>query len=565
MQVRKIVIIGGSAAGAKAAARARRLDQQAEITLIQKDPDLSMASCGYPYYIGGLFDDRNLLLSTPTGVTRNPGFFFKTKRIQAMVETVATSIDRQNKTVVTQNLQTGETAEIPYDRLIICTGARANRPPLPGLDLDGVTTLLSMRDTDYLRKVRDDKQVREAVIVGGGLIGVETCEALQLSGIQVTMVEFQDQILPFLDWELAKLTENHILSKGMRVITGQGVRELRGREGKVTAAVLQDGREIGCQLVVMAVGVRPNSELAAEAGIAVGNLGGILVNERMQTSDPHIYAAGDCVEIRNILTGENVLAPMGDLANLQGRVAGENAATDGGAIFPGTVQTGICKIFDYNVGSSGLSEKSAKGLGMTDFTTVIGAGSDKPGFMGAKLLISKMLIRKSDRTILGYQCVGPGDVSRQLATAAMAIQGKLTIDMVASADLPYAPPYSPAIDHFIATAHIMQNKLAGRFNGISSIEVWQKYQRSERPFFLDGRGPDEYEQLRLGIGEKLIPLGALRERLGELPEDKTQEIICFCKISLRGYEAALILKAHGYSNVRVMEGGIMAWPFPREK
>jgi NADPH-dependent 2,4-dienoyl-CoA reductase/sulfur reductase-like enzyme/rhodanese-related sulfurtransferase len=566
MSTRKIVIIGGSAAGAKAAARARRLDQRAEITIVQKAPDLSMAACGYPYYVGGVFNDRNLLLATPTGVTRNAGFFHKTKRITALVETEVIAIDRRLKVVNTLNLKSGETSQLDYDTLILCTGARASTPPLPGLDLQGVTTLLSMQDTDYLRMVRDEQRVKEAVIIGGGLIGVETCEALQLSGIQVTMVEFQDQLLSFLDWDLARIMENHIAGKSARVITGQGVKELQGENGNVTAAILQDGRKILCQLAVLAVGVRPNSELAESAGLAIGSLGGILVDDCMRTSDPDIYAAGDCVEIRNILTGKNVLAPMGDLANLQGRVAGENAVTKGRpATFPGTIQTGICKVFDFNAGATGLSEKAAKAMGMTDYETVINAGSDKPGFMGGKLLVSKMLIDKTDRRILGYQCVGPGDVSRQISMAAMAIQGRLSIDAVACADLPYAPPFSPAIDHFIATAHIMQNKLAGRFNGISSMEVWQRYEKGERPFFIDGRGPDEYEQLRLGIGEILIPVGALRERLGELPDDRTREIICFCKISLRGYETALILEDRGYTNVRVMEGGIMAWPYPREK
>ncbi len=565
METRKIVIIGGSAAGAKAAARARRLDQKAEITIVQRDPDLSMAACGYPYYVGGLFNDRNLLLATPTGVTRNAAFFHKTKRITAMVTTEVTAIDRQRKVVFIHDIKGGTRSELPYDKLILCTGARASRPPLPGLDLEGVTNLLSMQDTDYLRQIRDGGKVHEAVIIGGGLIGVETCEALQLSGIQVTMVEFQDQLLPFLDLDLAKLVENHITAKEARVITGQGVRELRGREGRLEAAILPDGREIPCQLAVLATGVRPNTELAQAAGLAIGALGGILVNEYMQTSDTHIYAAGDCIESKNILTGRNVLAPMGDLANLQGRVAGENAALGNSAAFSGTIQTGICKVFDFSVGATGLSEKTANSMGTIDYETVINAGSDKPVFMGGKLLVSKMLIDRADRRILGYQCVGPGDVSRQLAMAAMAIQGRLTIDAIAGADLPYAPPFSPALDHFIVTAHIMQNKLAGRFTGISSKEVWQKYQRGERPFFLDGRGPDEYEQLRLGIGERLIPLGALRERLAELPADTTDEIICFCKISLRGYETALILEDHGYTNVRVMEGGIMAWPYPRER
>mgnify|MGYP003733969361 FL=1 len=314
-----------------------------------------------------------------------------------------------------------------------------------------------------------------------------------------------------------------------------------------------------------AIGVQPNAQLAADAGLEIGALGGIAVDRHMQTSDPDIYAAGDCVELDHLLSGEKTLAPLGDLANLQGRVAGENAVNGNDASFPGTIQTGICKIFEFVAGSTGLSEAAAKRLGYADYETVVNASPDKPGFMGAKLLISKMLVDRKDQRLIGYQCVGPGDVSKQIATAAMAITGKLTVEDLVNADLPYAPPFSLAIDHFVASAHIMQNKLKGRMVGISCQEVREKLDGAERPFLLDARGPDEYEAMRLGIGEVLIPLGALRKRLGELPEDREKEIVCFCKISLRGYEAALVLQANGWKNVKVMEGGIMAWPFPREK
>jgi rhodanese-related sulfurtransferase len=232
---------------------------------------------------------------------------------------------------------------------------------------------------------------------------------------------------------------------------------------------------------------------------------------------------------------------------------------------PGTFHTGICKIFDFSAGSTGLSIKAAERMGLTDYQTVVNASPDKPGFMGAKLLVSKMLVSNKDQRLLGYQCVGPGDVSKQIATAAMAFLGKLTVEDLVNADLPYAPPFSLAIDHFIASAHIMQNKLKGRMTGISATAVWEKIQRGEHPFFLDGRSPDEYEEMHLGIGEHLIPLGALRSRLTELPADENAEIICFCKISLRGYEAETILRAYGYTNVYVMEGGLMAWPYPRKK
>jgi rhodanese-related sulfurtransferase len=255
---------------------------------------------------------------------------------------------------------------------------------------------------------------------------------------------------------------------------------------------------------------------------------------------------------------------MGDLANLEGRVIGENLINGNVATFPGTINTGICKIFDFAAGSTGLSEKAAQRIGLQGYTTVVNASPDKPGFMGAKILISKLLVDK-DQRILGYQCVGMGDVSRQISSASMAIQGKLKVSDVINADLPYAPPFSPAIDHLISTCHIMENKLKGRMTGISAVEVKRKLDAGEKPFFLDGRNPNEFEEMELGIGENLIPIGALRPRLAELPADKNAEIICFCKISLRGYEAECILRANGFTNVKVMEGGIMAWPYPRKK
>ena len=564
MSTKKIVVIGGSAAGAKAAAKARRLDEFADITIIQKSPDLSMASCGYPDYVGGVFNDRNALLCTPAGVVRDPVFFQKAKKITALVETEVVAINRADKSVRCRNLKSGEEQTITYDKLVIATGARANMPPIPGIKLSGVSTLVSMADTDYLRAICDKGEVKKAVVIGGGLIGVEACEALQGSGIQVTVVEAMDQVLTFLDWDLAKLVENHIKAKGAQVLTGIGVAEFVGENGKLTGVKLADGTVLDCSLAVMAIGVRPNSELAKEAGLAIGKFGGITVDPFMQTSDADIYAAGDCVEIPNRITGDAVFAPMGDLANLEGRVIGENLISGNVATFPGTIHTGLCKVFDFAAGSTGLSEKAAQRIGLSGYTTVVNASPDKPGFMGAKILISKLLVDK-DQRILGYQCVGLGDVSRQIATAAMAIQGKMTLNDVINADLPYAPPFSPAIDHLITDCHIMENKLKGRMTGISTVAVKAKLDAGEKPFLLDGRNPNEFEEMHLGIGETLIPLGALRSRLNDLPADKNAEIICFCKISLRGYEAECILRAHGFTNIKVMEGGIMAWPYARKK
>ncbi len=560
---KKIIVIGGSAAGPKAAAKARRMDEFAEVTLFQKGADLSMASCGYPYFVGGFFDDRNKLLCTPTGVVRDPNFYWNAKGIDAKVNTEVTRINKEEKTVEFINIVTGEKGAQEYDKLIIATGAKANMPPVKGVDLKGISTLQSMQDADYLRKIRDEGKVKKAVVVGGGLIGIETVEALHLAGIDLTMVELLPQLLTFLDWKMAKLVENYLKTKA-NVITKNGVSEFLGQDGKLVGVKLQNGTEMPCELAVIAIGVRPNVDLAKEAGIKIGELGGIVVDKYMQTSDENIYAVGDCCEIKNIITGKNVLAPYGDLANLEGRVAGENVIAGNTVTFPGTIQTGICKLFDYGIGITGLSETKAKQAGF-DYVKVVNASPDKPGFMDGKLLVTKLLADNKTGRILGAQCLGPGDVSKQLAIWATAIKGKLTVEDMVNADLPYAPPYSLAIDHSIACAHIMQNKMKGVFTGISCMDIKEKLDAGIDTYFLDVRGADEYEETRLGIGETLIPLGVLRKRIDELPKDKDTEIITFCKISLRGYEAAVMLKAHGYTNVKVLEGGIAAWPFEKEK
>jgi rhodanese-related sulfurtransferase len=303
-------------------------------------------------------------------------------------------------------------------------------------------------------------------------------------------------------------------------------------------------------------------QLAKDAGLKIGETGGIYVDQNMRTSDTDIFAAGDCVEISNRLLETRTLAPYGDLANLQGRVAGENAVLDVQVGFPGTLHTGICKVFDYTAGSTGLSADKAKAAGY-NVVTGVNASLDKPGFMNGRLLISKMVVDADSGRLLGYQCLGPGDVSRQLSTAAMALSGRQTITELANADLPYAPPFSLALDHFITAAHIVENKLKGRMKGISVNEVKAKLDSGAKPFLLDTRSQAEYEGINLKIGEHLIPIDELHSRLEELPRDKDQEIICYCKISMRGYEAQRVLEYYGWKNVKVMEGGVMAWPYSK--
>jgi NADPH-dependent 2,4-dienoyl-CoA reductase/sulfur reductase-like enzyme/rhodanese-related sulfurtransferase len=558
---KNILIIGGSAAGPKVASKIRRHDQESNITIVQKGSYLSMASCGYPYFVGGVFDDPNLLISTPTGVQRDPGFFSSVKDITAITETEAVSIDRENKTVQVRNLKTGDSSSLPYDKLVLTTGANPITPRLPGIDLDGVDSLQSMEDAVRLKEVATARKVKKAVIIGGGLIGIETCEALQLAGIEVTIVEMLDQILPFLDWEMAKLVENHMSSKGVKVVTGKGVSAIDG-ENFVTGVTLNDGSKLSCDHVVFSIGVRPNITLAKEAQLKIGDKGGISVNRFMQTSDPDIYAAGDCVEISNLITQEKQHFPMGDAANLQGRVAAQNIVFGNIEEYDGVVGTGICKVFDFTAGGTGLSEKMANREGFENIITAIHAAPDKPGFMGGKPIIIKMIAAKSTGKFLGMQVVGTGDASKRLAIAAIALHGKMCLSQLINLDLPYAPPFSPAIDNFIQAAHVLENKWRHTMVGISSVTVKQRLDAGEDLFLLDVRGPGEFAAMRIGQNDTLIPLGKLRTSTDKLPKDKNQEIITYCKISLRGYEAACYLKSLGYTNVKVMEGGLVAWPYP---
>ena len=554
---KKIVVIGGSAAGPKAASKARRLDQNAEITMIQKGQFLSMASCGYPYYVGGVFDKQSQMV-------KEPASFQNIKNINALVKTEVVTINRKDKVVLAKNMVTEEETQYPYDKLMIATGSVPVIPPILGVDLDGVTTLQSVEDAKFLKERVNSKNVQHAVVVGGGLIGIETTEALQLAGIKVTVVERLPQILTFMDWEMAKLVENHIKEKGSEVLTNTAAQEIVGEEGKVKAVKLDTGEELPCELVVLSVGVKPNSKLAASAGLEIGEIGGVRVNKYLQTSDPNIYAAGDCIEPLNMINGEYTWLPMGDAANLQARVAAQNMVKDHPDVqYKGVVMTAICQAFDFTVANTGFSENYAKRKGYPNLLTTMQVGPDKPGFMGADYITIKMVADAKTGKFLGMQAVGQGDVAKRIAIGAMALHAGMHIEDLVSLDLPYAPPYSPAIDNFITAAHVLENKFLGRMDGISATAVMEKINKKDDLLLLDVRNMTEYEETRLGLGEMLIPLPTLRKSLDNLPQEKNKEIIVYCKVSLRGYEAATFLMSQGYKNIKVLEGGMMAWPFAK--
>ncbi len=559
----RIVVIGGVSTGPKAAARARRRDPDAEITILEKGEMLSYAGCGTPYFLSGKIRDYKELMRTPAGVVRDGGFFRNVKAIAVFPRTMAEEIDRTRKVVIAVSTETGERREFPYDRLVIATGSLPSRPRIPGTDLSGVHVLGSIEDALAIRAEIAAGRNR-LVILGGGLIGMEVAESLAEAGAQVTVVEVRDQLLPaLLDREMALLVENYLLRKKVAVRTSTTVTRIVGDDqGRVTA-VSTNREEIPADLVLLAVGVRPNASLAEKAGLATGPHGGIRVDGRMRTSDPDIFAGGDCVENRHRVTGGPVFAPMGSTANKHGRVIGDNL-TGGDTEYPGVLGTTILKIFDFNVGATGLTERAARAAGF-DPVCAITPGPDRAHYYpGAKPLFLKGVADRATGRLLGVQAAGPGEASKRLDVAALAIANRIPLDGIVLADLSYAPPYSNAMDNLVHLATTLENKIRGLAEACSPLELREMMDGGRDYVLLDVRTPAEFTEGRIADSRlAFIPLGKLRERLGDLPRDR--EIVAYCKTSLRGYEAMCTLKGAGFGKVRFLDGGLAAWPFEQQK
>ena len=556
-QPMRVVIVGGVAAGPKAAAKIIRLLPDAQVTIVEKGQLLSYAGCGLPYYVSGVIEDPKELMSTPVGVVRDAVFFQQFKSVRVMNQTEALAIDRENRRLKVRDLVDNVESWLEYDKLVVATGASPVVPPVPNVDLDNIFTLHGVRDAEGLKTVLSTRKARDVVIVGAGLIGVEFTESLVKIGCRVTLVEKQPQILGLLDWEMAKLVEHHMESQGVKVLTGTTIESFVGE--MAVSGVVTDQGTLPADLVVLAGGVRPNVQLAIDAGLKIGPTGGIRVNDAMQTSDEDIYAAGDCVESVDLITGEPCYVPLGSTANKQGRVAAVNIA-GGKSRFPGVLGTTVCRVFDYCVARTGLSEQDARQYGY-DVVTVSVPAPDKEHFVpDAAMLLLKLVVERETRRVLGAQGTGPGAADKRIDVAAMAITAGMTVDQLASADLCYAPPYSPAMDNLITAANVAANKLDGHMRGISAAEVNSMLQRGDDFLFLDVRTPAEYERVRLPKA-RLVPLGTLRGRIPELPKEK--QIVIFCNVSLRAYEAALILRAAGFRDCLVLDGGVEMWPFEK--
>jgi NADPH-dependent 2,4-dienoyl-CoA reductase/sulfur reductase-like enzyme/rhodanese-related sulfurtransferase len=556
----RVVIVGGVTAGSKAAARIMRLDPDADVTIVERGQFLAYSGCGLPYYISGAVNEQRALLETPLGLVRDPAFFHKLKNVRALDLTDAVRIDRQRKTLVVRNLLDQRERELPYDRLILAAGARPVMPELQGSDLEGIHTLHGVEDAEAIRSLLGQPRVKDVVILGGGLLGCQITESVALRGARITLVEERPSVLNVLDEELAALVRGHLESHGVRVLTGTSAVAFEG-ESRIAAVQLADGSRLPCDIVLVALGRRPEVGLARDAGLELGSTGAIRVDPMLRTTDPDIYAAGDCVEQRHAVTGKPVWIPGAVPASIQGRVAANNIC-GGEEEFPAVTGAFIVKLFDWTAGRTGLTEREARKAGF-DPVSVIIPGPDRAHYIPtARNLVLKLVADRSTRRVLGAQGVGPGEIAKRIDVVATALASGADVEALSHLTLAYAPPFSMAMDLVVTAANAMRNKLDGLFPGISSIELRQRMLAEDPPFLLDVRQAMEYGQERLRSCRH-IPLGNLRSRLHELPRDKT--IVVVCSLGLRSYEASRVLLTHGFDDVHVLDGGLEAWPYSVER
>lgn len=554
----RIVVVGGRAAGPKAAAKALRLDPTAEISVIERERFLSYAGCGLPYFLAGKVKDLSTLMTTQDGDLRDPDFFRRVKGIAIYNRTECIAIDRSAKEVEIRYQKNGETRRLPYDKLILATGGRPIRPAIEGMDLEPIFTLNRMEDARGLRLAVNRHAGGDAVIIGGGLIGIEAAEALVACGLRVTVIEAREQILRALDPDLARLVALHALRHGVRILTGEKVVRIDG-EGGAVRAVVTERSSIPASLVVVAIGVAPETSLAASAGLEIGATGGLKVNEWLQTCDPEIYAIGDCVENRDMISGREILLPLGSVANRHGRVAGTNVIRHA-ETFPGVVGTLVLKCFEMNIGSTGLIERTAREAGFDPLSVVVTGIDREHYYPGAGEVIVRITGDRATGRLLGVQAVGRGDVSKRIDVAAGLLSAGASVDTLSKLDLGYAPPFSTPMDVLTTAANVYKNKLHGRFPGISAAGLKTALEAREEMILVDVRNPDDYAESAIP-GALSIPLRSLRGRLYELPREK--RIVLYCGSGLNAYEASQILLSQNFTKVEVLEGGLAAWPYER--
>ena len=561
----KVVVIGGVAAGPKTACRVKRLLPDAQVVVVDQDNLISYGGCGIPYFVSGDVSDEKELRSTSFHAVRDEVFFSAAKGVTMLTRTRALAIDRPSKTVMVERLETGETKELPYDKLVLATGSIPNRLQIPGADLDGVYVVNDMHRAIAIKNDLAQGKVTRAVVIGGGAIGLEMAESLaDLWAIETTVLEYMDQLLPrIVDPAFAAMLEKHLRDNNITVYTGESASRLESDEAGRVCRVITPKRSIEADLVIMSVGVRPRTDLAREAGLLVSPQGGIVVNNRMQTSDPAIYAAGDCVEISNLVSGMKNNAPMGSLANRQGRIAADNIAGIPSQ-FAGWIGSFIMKAFDCCIGGTGLTCTTAKMLGY-DAEVAITAQSDRAHFFPTQAVIMlQMVFDRSSRKVLGLQGFGPmnDSVLARINAAAGLIARNALIEDFSNLELAYAPPFSTAVDALNATANVADNIAAGRLRTLSIEDflAWmEKPQTKPEWAALDIRHPKEAAPFVEKFGSDLwraIPYVNVRARYRELPDDKM--LIIICDAGTRSSEVQVFLDSAGRKNNLVLGGGFNA-------
>lgn len=537
---KRVVIVGGVAGGATCAARLRRVDENAEIVVLERGSHVSFANCGLPYYVGNVIhDESKLLLATPA-------LFQERFNIDVRTRNEVTAIHREERAVTVRDLETGREYREPYDALVLSPGALPICPPWPGIGLPGIFTLRTIPDSRKMRDWIDARNPRTAVVVGGGFIGLETAENLAHRGVAVTLIELADQVMPPLDKEMAVYAQQRLEMHGIDLLLGDGVTGFEQHENGVLLVRTKAGEVFNTDMVVLALGVRPQTQLARGAGLDLGERGGIRVDEQMRTSDPCIWAVGDAVEVKNRITGAWELIPLAGPANRQGRVAAD-VICGRDARFEGALATAVCGFFGLTVALTGATEKTLRRAGIEDYQAVyLHPNHHVAYYPGAHPIHLKLLYRKSDGRVLGAQAVGEAGVERRIDVIATAMQMKATVHDLEEAELCYAPQYGAAKDPVNLAGFIAGNALRGDM----AFAPWDDV-NTTNAFLLDVREPHEFRAGSIP-GCVNIPLGQLRSRLSELPQHK--EIWVTCGVGQRAYYACRILSQHGL-HARNLSGG----------
>ncbi|EKO3441116.1 CoA-disulfide reductase [Vibrio fluvialis] len=564
----KIVIIGGVAGGASAAARARRLSEDAQIIMFERGPFVSFANCGLPYHIGGDIKERaNLLLQTPES-------FLARFNVDVRVMNEVVRINRADKTITVRNLLDQSEYEESYDFLLLSPGAGPIVPPIPGLDNPLTHSLRNIPDMDRILETIQMNQPDHATVIGGGFIGLEMMEAFHQLGIKTTLIEMADQVMTPVDREMAGFAHAEIRTKGIDLRLGVALQAVEFKPATSMSSIdsgeniehqhmngeldltLSNGETLTTDILIMAIGVRPETKLAAEAGLQIGELGGIYTNEHMQTSDPNIYAVGDAIEEKDFVTGQSTLVPLAGPANRQGRMAADNMLGRS-ETYQGTQGTAICKIFDLAVASTGKNEKQLKRAGIEYEKVYVHTASHASYYPGAEIVSFKMLFDPKSGKIFGAQAVGKDGIDKRIDVMAVAQRAGMTVEQLQHLELTYAPPYGSAKDVINQAAFVATNIMKGDAKAIHFDEIDSL---TDEQVLLDVRNPGELQNVGYLPGAINIPVDQLRQRMNELPKDK--EIIIYCQVGLRGNVAYRQLVNNGFK-ARNLLGGYRTYLFAK--